>query len=90
MKKDTFEKLRSRLDVEGFVYHFREIMEIKDSISLLLEELSESCEKDPERTADLLSSLEIEALYHLKYHIDELRKPFAILLERAYADLEEE
>ncbi len=90
MKKDTLNKLRSQFDVEGFVYHFREILEINDSISLLLEELSENCEKDPGRTADLLSNLEVEVLHHLKYHVHELQKPFSILLERAYADLEEE
>ncbi len=67
------------------LYHLRHIVEQEVSLREMLAQLSSPSEAH-ERAA-VLSRIEIEVVYHLGYHLKELRKPLAKELKRAYETL---
>lgn len=64
------------------LYHLRHIVEQEVALREMLKQLAEP--NDAKQDADVLSRIEIEVVYHLGYHLKELRKPLAKELKRAY------
>lgn len=68
------------------LYHLRHIVEQEAALREMLGELAAPA--DAQQRAAVLSRIEIEVIYHLGYHLKELRKPLAKELKRAYKSLE--
>jgi len=70
-------------------YHLDGLIEAGEAIKNYVESLRSASDHDLNKIADALSELEIEIYFHLRYHMKELRKPFKLLHDAAYRQLDE-
>jgi hypothetical protein len=73
-------------ELGDFLYHVREILELQNRLSALIEQLDASFDKDSEGTETVMGKLEAELYFHLPYHLRELREPFERILKELYGE----
>jgi hypothetical protein len=78
--------LEKREDLGDFLYHIRELLELRDRVGGLVERLDSSLGRDTDATETVIGELETELFFHLPYHISELREPFERVLKELYGD----
>ena len=78
--------LEKREELRDFLYHVREILELRDRLSGLIERLDSSFDVDRDATETVMGELETELYFHLPYHLRELRDPFERILRELYGE----
>lgn len=78
--------LEKREDLGEFLYHLRELLEVRDRVDGLIERLDSSLGRDTDATETVVGELETELFFHLLYHIGELREPFERILKELYGE----
>jgi hypothetical protein len=78
--------LEEHEELRDFLYHVREILELRDRLSALIERLDSSFDKNKDATETVMGELETELYFHLPYHIRELREPFERILKEMYGE----
>lgn len=78
--------LEKHEELRDFLYHVREILDLRDRLSALIERLDSSFGKNKVASQAVMGELETELYFHLPYHIRELREPFERILKEMYGD----
>jgi hypothetical protein len=73
-----------------FEYHLDGLLEAAALARQQARNLKAHLDTDLEKTAEVLSKLDVEIFFHLDYHLKHLRRPFRRLHNLAYARLDEE
>jgi len=89
MKKPNLTRLEQDERLRAFRYHIRGIVEATENVIDLVTNLNAAYECDRDKFATISSQLEVEALFHLGYHLKSLRAPLRRLQRNAYARLED-
>lgn len=87
MSKDLLRELREGEAFRSFSFHVKGILDAQHSVKKLLAELETMMKSDLDKSASLLSNLEVELRDHIPYHLREAGKPLYSLLRRAYEEL---
>lgn len=77
-------------DLQGCVYHLKEIVASQSEIEELLRKLDGFVGRDPSEMARHLTFLRVEIYSHLLTHIQSLKRPLAKVISRLYASLGQE
>jgi hypothetical protein len=74
-------------DLRAFRYHISEIIDIRDRIASLVNDLDKNLKSDAVKVAAALTNLEVELFDHLAYHLRLIRVPLKRLSTTVYSRL---
>lgn len=86
--KPKMDRLEHDESLRAFRYHISGIFEAVENVAALLQRMNRTYKRDVDGYADASTQLEVEALFHLGYHVKQLRTPLQRLQRAAYKELE--
>jgi hypothetical protein len=75
-------------NLRAFLYHVKGIVEAAENVAELMQQMNQAYGRDVDVYAKVSSELEVEALFHLGYHMKQLRTPLRRVQRDAYTQLE--